>query len=151
MIRIYTDGSCIGNPGPGGYALIIVKNGDVFDIRQRFVPETTNNQMELLAVRDGIIYCIDNNIIECKIFSDSQYSVKGVNEWMHTWKKRGWHGSKKKSVSNLEIWMEVEALWRQATQKLNISLHYVQGHASNKYNNLADEKAREIVNLELHK
>lgn len=144
-LEIHTDGACRSNPGRGGYALIIVKDNKVIDIRQAYSSMTTNNIMELLAVRDAIIYCISNNVSQCKIYSDSQYSVNGINEWMHTWRKKGWIGSQHKPIKNLEIWRELEALWKQATQKLNISLHYEKGHSTNVYNNLADKKANEII------
>jgi len=143
--RIYTDGSCLQNPGPGGYALIIVKDDEVLEIKQSYSPHTTNNQMELLAIRDAIIYCINKNISECKIYSDSQYSVFGINQWMHKWIKNRWKGSKHTVIANVEIWQEVYSLWENAKQKLNISVHYIKGHADNKFNNLADKKAREII------
>jgi ribonuclease HI len=144
--RIYTDGSCpFGNPGPGGYALIIVKDNEVLDIGQSYSPHTTNNQMELLAIKDAIIYCIDKDISECKIYSDSQYSVFGINQWMYKWMRNGWRGSKHTIIANVKIWQEVYCLWEHAKQKLNISIHYIKGHADNKFNNLADKKAREII------
>lgn len=147
MITIYTDGSCRSNPGPGGYAVIIVGgNGNkVLEIKQGYVPYATNNQMELMAIRDAIIYCIEKDISECRIYSDSQYCINGINEWMKKWSKKGWIGSNHSTIKNVELWVEVFALWNQARQSLNISIHYVKGHASNKYNNLADEKAGEII------
>jgi len=146
-LEIHCDGSCKFNPGRGGYALIIVKNNKVIDIKQAYSPMTTNNQMELLAIRDAIIYCIEENISQCKIYSDSQYSVNGINEWMHRWKNKNWTSSQHKTIKNIELWKEVEAIWNQATQKLNISLHYEKGHSDNVYNNLADKKANEIIDI----
>jgi ribonuclease HI len=143
--RIYTDGSCNSNPGPGGYALIIVQDDEVLDIKQSYLPHTTNNQMELLAVRDAIIYCMEKTISECRIYSDSQYSVNGINEWMHKWCKNGWRGSNHHIIANVEIWKDVYPIWESAKQKLNISIHYVKGHADNKFNNLADKMARDII------
>lgn len=145
--RIYTDGSCEGNPGPGGYALIIIQDDEVLEIKQGYSPHTTNNQMELLAVRDAIIYCIEKNISECGIYSDSQYVVYGITKWMENWKLHSWRGSRpnRHIIANVEIWQEVYSLWESAKQRLNISIHYVKGHADNKFNNLADKKAREII------
>lgn len=145
MIKIYTDGSCHGNPGPGGYALIIIKGDEVIDIRQGYSPVTTNNQMELQAIRDAIIYCIEENVSECRVYSDSQYSVFGINDWMRRWHKNKWRGSKGAIVANVALWQEVYFLWNQAKDKLHISIHYVKGHSTDKYNNLADQKASEII------
>jgi len=146
MKEIYTDGSCLQNPaGPGGYAAIVVDNKEVVEILAGYFPSTTNNRMEIMGIRAAIIYCIENEIQQCKIYSDSEYSVKGINEWMYSWRKHGWKGSKHSTIKNVELWIEIDALWRQATQKLNISIHWIKGHAKNKFNEIADHEAREII------
>lgn len=148
MIKIFTDGSCPrGNPGVGGYAVIIIQDEKVKDILQSYSAHATNNQMELLAVRDAIVYCIEKNISECRIYSDSQYAVQGISLWMENWKKHNWKTARPNhhTIANMEIWMEINTLWEQAKHTLNISIHHIKGHAGSKFNNLADEKAREIV------
>lgn len=141
-ITIYTDGSSRGNPGPGGFASIVV-------IHDRKVIElgghdkhTTNNKMELKGVIEGLkvsLNNIDADIKNIKVYSDSKYVLQGITTWIHGWKKNGWRTSAKKEVLNQELWQEldktVETVSRQGIQ---IEWNYVKGHADNPFNERAD-------------
>lgn len=142
MIEIYTDGSCIGNPGPGGAAFAIIKNGEVEKIKSFSFRHTTNNFAELYAVLACLGYIIENNIIECRIFSDSKYAVDGISTWMHKWETNGWVGSNKKQICNLGLWQDVNMLWYQASSMCNLSIIYVKGHSKNRWNDLVDKEAK---------
>jgi len=147
MIDIYTDGGCSGNPGPGGSALVIIKNDENVYERMFSFPYTTNNFCELYAVMMGIRYVIDNNILECQIFSDSKYVTEGINQWMNKWMEKCWKGSNGHQIKNVDLWHDVHVLWHRATTKSNISIHHVKGHADNKWNNYTDKLAVKAVKM----
>ena len=140
MIKIYTDGSCIGNPGNGGWAAIIIKDGKKTQIKG-IKKNTTNNQMELLAPIKAL-----NKISKgCKvqIFTDSQYVKTGITEWIHQWKKNGWKTANKKKVKNKELWTELDIL----SKEYDIKWSWVKAHSTDKLNNEVDLIAREAANL----
>ena len=130
MIKIYTDGSCIGNPGPGGWAAIILdgKNEKIISGNKN---NTTNNQMELLAT----IKALSNFI---KIFTDSNYVKDGITKWIKNWEKNNWKTSAKKPVKNQELWKKLDKL----AKFHNVKWEWIKGHSTNTYNNLADRLAR---------
>ena len=139
MIKIYTDGSCIGNPGNGGWAAIIIKDGKKTQIKG-IKKNTTNNQMELLAPIKAL-----NKISKgCKvqIFTDSQYVKTGITEWIHQWKKNGWKTANKKKVKNKELWTELDIL----SKEYDIKWSWVKAHSTDKLNNEVDLIAREAAN-----
>ena len=139
MIKIYTDGSCIGNPGNGGWAAIIIKDGKKTQIKG-IKKNTTNNQMELLAPIKAL-----NKISKgCKvqIFTDSQYVKTGITEWIHQWKKNGWKTANKKNVKNKELWTELDIL----SKEYDIKWSWVKAHSTDKLNNEVDLIAREAAN-----
>ena len=107
MIKIYTDGSCIGNPGKGGWAAIILNNGEKTEIKGS-EKDTTNNQMELLAPIQALKKIPKGSKVE--IFTDSKYVKSGITEWIHNWKRNGWKTANKKEVSNKELWIELDLL-----------------------------------------
>ena len=107
MIKIYTDGSCIRNPGNGGWAAIIIKNGKKTQIKGS-KKNTTNNQMELLAPIEALKKVPKGSKIE--IFTDSKYVKSGITEWIHNWKKNGWKTADKQPVKNKELWIELDLL-----------------------------------------
>ena len=147
MIKIYTDGACSGNPGPGGSAYIIIKGEEIVYKRLFSFPLTTNNFCELFAVIESIRYVINNDILECEIFSDSKYVVDGINLWMNKWINNDWRGSSNHKIKNIEIWQNLYLLWNTATSISNISIHYVKGHSTNNYNKIVDKLAKQAIRL----
>jgi ribonuclease HI len=139
MIKIYTDGSCIGNPGKGGWAAIIIINDKKTQITGS-QENTTNNQMELLAPIKALNKIPRGSKIQ--IFTDSKYVKSGITEWIHNWKKNGWKTANKQSVKNKELWTELDLL----TEKFEIKWSWVKGHSTDKLNNEVDLLAREAAN-----
>ena len=129
MIRAYTDGSSRGNPGKGGWGMMVVDGVE----RGGFEPNTTNNKMELQGVIEAMKYMIDEaKIVEdtIEIYTDSEYVIKGTNEWMSSWIRRGWLTAAKKPVLNQEYWKELSNL-KYTLEKMGniVNLRYVPGHA----------------------
>ena len=140
MIKIYTDGSCIGNPGKGGWAAIIINNGKKTQIKG-CKKNTTNNQMELLAPIKALKKIPKSSKVQ--IFTDSKYVKSGITEWIHNWKKNGWKTANKKKVKNIELWTELDHL----SNEFDIKWSWVKAHSSDKLNNEVDLIAREAANL----
>ena len=134
-ICIYTDGACSGNPGPGGWGVVIIYKGET---RELFGGEksTTNNRMELLAAINAL-NSIDtsSNILLC---TDSQYVKNGITSWMNSWIKNNWKNSKKQDVKNKDLWLQLI----DATKKHNVEWQWIKGHAGHDLNERADELAR---------
>lgn len=133
MYKVYTDGSCLGNPGFGGVGIVIVKDDVIVEELSYGELQTTNNIMELTAAISGILYIREHytESDEIEILTDSDYVVKGCNEWMAGWIKRNW-----KNVKNIELWRLMEA------SNKNCKFSWVRGHADNEYNIIADKLAR---------
>ena len=140
MIKIYTDGSCIGNPGNGGWAAIIINGENKIQIKGS-QKNTTNNQMELLAPIQALKKIPKGSKVQ--IFTDSKYVKSGITEWIHNWKKNGWKTSNKKQVKNKDFWTELDFL----TNEFEINWSWVKAHSTNKLNNEVDLIAREAANL----
>ena len=140
MIRIYTDGSCLGNPGNGGWAAIIIENEKKTQIKGS-KKDTTNNQMELLAPIKALKKIPKGSNVQ--IFTDSKYVKSGITEWIHNWKKNGWKTASKQPVKNKELWHELDIM----TKDFEIKWSWVKGHSTNKLNNEVDLIAREAANL----
>ena len=140
MIKIYTDGSCLENPGNGGWAAIIIDDGKKNQIKGS-KKNTTNNQMELLAPIEALKKIPKGSKIE--IFTDSKYVKSGITEWIHNWKKNGWKTADKQPVKNKELWEELDLL----ANKFEISWNWVKAHSTDKLNNEVDLIAREAANL----
>lgn len=138
-VKLYTDGACSGNPGPGGWAFILrdVKTGkELTGSGGR--AQTTNNQMELQAVIEGLKAL--KKSCRVQLHSDSKYVLQGLTEWMTGWKARGWmrvEGGKKKPVKNVEQWQELDTLVTQHA----ISYHHVRGHSGHIENERCDQMA----------
>lgn len=133
-VTIYTDGACSGNPGPGGWAAILIAGPHKKEISGG-EPETTNNRMELL----GVISALEllKRPCEAEIFSDSQYIVNAINQhWLISWKKRGWR-RREGELKNPELWQRLDGLLARHT----VTFHWVKGHAENEFNNRCDELA----------
>ena len=139
MIKIYTDGSCKGNPGKGGWAAIIIINDKKTQMTGS-QKNTTNNQMELLAPIKALNKIPIGSKIQ--IFTDSKYVKSGITEWIHNWKKNGWKTANKQSVKNKELWTELDLL----TEKFEIKWSWVKGHSTDKLNNEVDLLAKEAAN-----
>ena len=107
MIKIYTDGSCLSNPGNGGWAAIIIKDDKVIEISGN-EKNTTNNRMELLAPISALSKIEDKENIE--IYTDSKYVKQGITEWINNWKSNGWKTSKKEDVKNKDLWTQLDEL-----------------------------------------
>ena len=136
MIKIYTDGSCLENPGNGGWAAIIIDGGKKTQIKGS-KKNTTNNQMELLAPIEALKKIPKGSKIE--IFTDSKYVKSGITEWIHNWKKNGWKTADKQPVKNKELWEELDLL----NNEFEISWNWVKAHSTDKLNNEVDLIAKE--------
>ena len=138
MIKIYTDGSCIGNPGKGGWAAIIIIDGEKKIITGK-KDNTTNNQMELLATIKALQEISRKSEIE--IFTDSKYVKNGITEWILNWKKNGWKTAAKKEVLNKALWLILD----EETEKHNVKWSWVKAHSQDELNNEVDLLAREAA------
>ena len=138
-VTIYTDGACSGNPGPGGYAAIIMLDDNKKEIYGA-EENTTNNRMELIAAIEGLKAL--KRPCEVKLYSDSAYLVNAYNnKWIDGWKKNGWKNSSKEPVKNVDLWQELERL----RQTHDITFIKVKGHADNEFNNRCDKLAVEAI------
>ena len=140
MIKIYTDGSCLENPGNGGWAAIIIDNEKKTQIKGS-KKNTTNNQMELLAPIQALKKIPKGSKVQ--IFTDSKYVKSGITEWIHNWKKNGWKTADKQPVKNKELWEELDLL----NNEFEISWNWVKAHSTDQLNNEVDLIAREAANL----
>ena len=133
--KIYTDGSCIGNPGKGGWAAIIINNGKkkIISGSENY---TTNNRMEIIAVIKALH---TTKLKQATLITDSQYVKNGIEIWIHKWKDNGWMTAEKKPVKNKDLWTKLDKI--QKTKK--IKWEWVKGHSSDKLNNEVDRIARE--------
>ena len=138
MIKIYTDGSCIENPGKGGWAAIILNDGNKTEIKGN-KKDTTNNQMELLAPIQALKKIPKGSKVQ--IFTDSKYVKSGITEWIHNWKKNGWKTANKQEVKNKELWLELDLL----NNEFEINWNWVKAHSTDELNNEVDLLARDAA------
>ena len=138
MLKIYTDGSCLGNPGNGGWAAIIIDDKKKIQIKGS-KKDTTNNQMELLAPIKALKKIPKGSNVQ--IFTDSKYVKSGITEWIHNWKKNGWKTASKQPVKNKDLWTELD----QMTNEFQIKWSWVKGHSTDVLNNEVDLIAREVA------
>ena len=141
MITIYTDGSCLTNPGNGGWADIINDEKEIKKISGN-EKNTTNNRMELLAPINALKDM--NPGVEIKIFTDSQYVKNGITEWINTWLANNWKTSKKEDVKNKDLWIELYNL----NKSLNVQWNWVKAHDGNPMNEEVDLLAKKAANLD---
>lgn len=139
MIEVYTDGSCLGNPGTGGWAFVIISE-EVKDIKFGFIENTTNNQMELFAAIKSLEFLKDINE-PFTLYTDSSYLKNGITTWIRNWKKNNWKTSNNKEVKNKNFWIKLDIL----SQNKNISWKWVKAHSKNLNNNLVDDLARKAA------
>jgi ribonuclease HI len=138
ILTIYTDGACSGNPGPGGWG-VLLQYGDKEKTLKGGDPSTTNNRMEMTAAIKAIEAINETYTGEIILWTDSTYVMKGITEWIHGWKKKNWIKSDKKSVINTDLWKVLDNLNSQK----NIQWNWVKGHAGVEGNERADELARQ--------
>ena len=141
MIKIYTDGSCLKNPGNGGWAAILNINNKIKRISGS-VKDTTNNKMELMAPIKALQEVKEQQPIE--IYTDSQYVKLGITDWIHKWIKNNWQTSKKEPVKNKELWIELYEL----TKSYEIKWIWVKAHAGNILNEEVDLLAKQAAELD---
>jgi ribonuclease HI len=139
-IIIYTDGACSGNPGVGGWGAILMYNKYEKKISGGN-KDTTNNQMEIRAVIEALK--IIKKPSEIIINTDSKYVMDGITKWIFGWKKNGWRTADRKAVKNSELWQELDI----EVSKHSIEWRWVKGHSGDKYNDIADELAREAIGV----
>ncbi|MDN7138748.1 ribonuclease HI [Pseudidiomarina sp. 1ASP75-14] len=137
-VHIYTDGSCLGNPGPGGYGAVIEYGEHRKELAAGY-RLTTNNRMEMLAA----IKALEALKHPCQVTltSDSQYLKQGIENWIHNWKRNGWRTSNRKPVKNADLWQALD----QAVQRHKVSWEWVKGHAGHPQNERCDELARQAA------
>ena len=140
MIKIYTDGSCLENPGNGGWAAIIINNGQKTQIKGS-KKNTTNNQMELLAPIEALKKIPKGTKVQ--IFTDSKYVKSGITEWIYNWKKNGWKTANKQDVKNKDLWTGRDIL----ANEFEISWNWVKAHSTDELNNEVDLIARKAASL----
>ncbi len=133
-VEMFTDGACRGNPGPGGWG-VLMRYGDTEKTLFGGEAETTNNRMELMAVIQGLSAL--NRPCKISITSDSTYVLKGIQEWLPGWKKRNWKTASKQPVKNVDLWQRLDALIGEH----DIDWHWVKGHSGHAENEIADQLA----------
>ncbi|MFV3127957.1 ribonuclease HI [Niveispirillum sp. KHB5.9] len=136
VVEAFTDGACSGNPGPGGWGVLLRWNGTEKELKGG-EPDTTNNRMELLAAISALEAL--KRSVPIKLHTDSQYVKNGITTWIHGWKKNGWKTASKDPVKNEDLWRRLDDLVARHT----VEFHWVKGHAGHVENERADQLARE--------
>lgn len=137
-VVIYTDGACKGNPGPGGWGALLIYKGAEKELWGGD-PNTTNNRMELMAAIAGLIAL--TRPCSVKLVTDSQYVMKGIQEWLPNWKKRGWKTASKEPVKNADLWQKLD----EEVNRHQVSWQWVRGHTGHPGNERADQLANRGV------
>ena len=144
-IKIYTDGACVGNPGPGGWAAIIIFENEK---KELFGGEkiTTNNRMELTAAIKALEYCSEKEgklllLKQIEIYTDSTYLKEGITIWINAWEKNNWKTADKKNVKNVDLWKQL----REIVKSKQIEWKWIKGHSKDPLNDLADELAKKAT------
>lgn len=138
IIELFSDGACKGNPGLGGWG-VLIKNSKTLNELKGSQQQTTNNRMELIAVIEGLKSIKKHSHIQ--ITTDSMYVKNGINEWINNWKKNGWRTAAKKPVKNKDLWQELDEL----VQNYSIKWLWVKGHSGHPGNERADQLANEAI------
>ncbi|MBF0251009.1 MAG: ribonuclease HI, partial [Alphaproteobacteria bacterium] len=138
-VDIFTDGACSGNPGPGGWGVVLRWRGVEKELSGA-EDATTNNRMELMAAISGLEK-LTRGVGRVRIHTDSTYVKDGITQWIHGWKRNGWKTSAKKPVKNQDLWQRLDA----ALAGKDVEWHWIKGHAGHPENERADELARVAV------
>ena len=138
MIELFTDGACRGNPGPGGWGVLLREEGHEWTLSGSEM-NTTNNRMELAAAINGLAYFTKAR--EIALTTDSQYVRQGITQWIHGWRRNGWRTSAKQPVKNQDLWQALDAL----AVKHSVSWHWVKGHSGHPENEQADALANAAI------
>lgn len=135
QVEIFTDGSCLGNPGPGGYGIVLRYKQTEKQLAKGY-KLTTNNRMEMMAA----VVALQTLRESCHVIltTDSQYVRQGITQWIHNWKKRGWKTADKKPVKNADLWQALD----KETARHQVEWHWVKGHAGHRENEICDDIAR---------
>ena len=145
-LKIFTDGGCQGNPGPGGWAYVMILKtfqGESIAAQNKGAEkDTTNNRMELTAVISALRALKTMSLPrKTRVITDSQYVQKGITDWIRAWKRNSWRTSDKKPVKNQDLWMELDSL----AEEFSIAWEWVRGHAGNEYNEMCDRMTQEAI------
>ena len=146
-MKIYTDGGCSGNPGPGGWAFVMVldtfQGGKILTEQSGGEKDTTNNRMELTAVIESLraLKTMNGAPRQVAIYTDSQYVQKGITEWIGKWKRNAWRTSDKKPVKNQDLWLELDSL----AGRFSLAWVWVRGHSGIEYNERCDRMTQEAI------
>lgn len=144
-ITIYTDGGAKPNPGAGGYGIVFTNSGKAFKVySEAFKGPVTNNQMELMAIINGIILSLPYDPKKIILYSDSKYCIQGCNEWVYLWEKKNWMTSFKKEVLNKDLWIILNNLIKSCSA--DIKFQWIPGHSNNRFNEQADHLATNAIN-----
>jgi ribonuclease HI len=138
MIELFTDGACRGNPGPGGWGVLLREESHEWTLSGSEM-NTTNNRMELAAAINGLAYFTEAR--EIALTTDSQYVRQGITQWIHGWRRNGWRTSAKQPVKNQDLWQALDAL----AAKHSVSWHWVKGHSGHPENEQADALANAAI------
>jgi ribonuclease HI len=138
VVELYTDGACKGNPGPGGWGVLIRAGGEERELCGG-EPQTTNNRMEMLAVIEGLSALPPGTRV--RVYTDSQYVQKGISEWIHVWRRRGWKTADRKPVKNVDLWTRLDDVARGR----RVEWQWVKGHAGHPENERADALANKGI------
>ncbi|MDH4096088.1 MAG: ribonuclease HI [Betaproteobacteria bacterium] len=138
VVEVYADGACRGNPGPGGWGVLLREGGRERELHGGEAA-TTNNRMELTAVIRALEALAPGARV--RVFTDSQYVQKGISAWIHDWKRRGWRTADKKPVKNQDLWMRLD----EAARAHAVEWHWVRGHAGHPENERADALANKGI------
>ncbi|MBY6188673.1 ribonuclease HI [Marinobacter hydrocarbonoclasticus] len=134
-VTLYTDGSCLGNPGPGGYGIVLIYKRHRKEEAQGY-QHTTNNRMEMLAAVRGLNVLTESCQVE--LYTDSQYLRQGITQWIHGWKRNGWKTAAKEPVKNVDLWQALD----KEVARHEVNWHWVKGHSGHPENERCDELAR---------
>ncbi len=140
QVALFTDGACSGNPGPGGWG-VLLRYGESEKELSGGEPATTNNRMEMLAVINGLEAL--KKPVQVRIYTDSQYVMKGMTEWLAGWKRRGWKTADRQPVKNMDLWQRLET----ALAPHQVEWQWVRGHSGHVENERVDQLARAAIAL----